>query len=331
MDSTNNDKTLQELSPLKFNIKQIINVLKKKPEFTKDAISIKKFEDNSSDNKNPKYLITQKNNTFSFSLIVNDLFQRDDLCINTYANNDSYFGYFKNDKRNQIGFYSFAPTSSEKFRYSEYYYGSWENDLKHGNGIYLWLKEREKRDKPFTLYKLANFKAYIGSFENDSPKKGVLLKKRAKDFYIYYGKFSKDFTEKHGKNCFYYSFTLKQIYFGKFRSGRFVNGFIGKFDENDKLIDIIKYYRRKIYEYEEIPKEEIDNTSKIMNDFLNVVKSKDYFRMVYDEFSKINELKNLYKGDVESGKEVKYEDISENLKGYNKLNICEDIENGVKY
>ena len=330
MDSTN-DKTNQALSPLKFNLKQIISVLKKKPEFTKDTISIKKFQENNSDNKNQKYLITQKNNTFSFSLIVNNLFQRDDLCINTYANNDSYFGYFKEDKRNQNGFYSFAPQSTEKFKHSEYYYGSWENDLKNGNGIYLWLKEREKREKPFSSYKLACFKAYIGPFENDSPKKGVLLKKRAKDFYIYYGKFSKDFTEKHGKNCFYYSFSLKQIYFGKFRSGRFVNGFIGKLDENDKLEDMIKYYRRKIYEYENIPKEEIDKNSKIMNDFLNVIKSKDYFRMVYDEFKKISEVKNLYKEDIESGKEVKYEDINESLKGYNNLSICEDIEKNVKY
>lgn len=320
-------KATEKLSPIKFNQKEIQSILNKGQEYKKDSVIVKKYQDDNNADKKNKYIV-QNNNLFPFYLIVNNKFQRDDLCLNTYSNGDSYFGFYQNDKRNSSGLYTFSSekTESGKFRLTEYYLGSWENDLKKGKGIYLWLKERDKKEKSFSSYKLAVFQAYIGKFEDDKPKKGILLKKRAKDFYIYYGKFGKDGTEKKGKNSFYYSYTLKQMYFGKFKGEKFVNGYVGKFDEQDKLVDIIKYYKKTMYEYEDIPKEEIDFCTKAMNDFLKVIKAKDYFQIVYDEFNKVNEVKMMYKAEDVQGK---YGEICECLNGYNKINICEDIKNSV--
>lgn len=326
------ENTPQEKLPqIKLTQKDLQTALKKDQQYKKDSLIITKYENTS--NKNPKdkkqkYLL-QNTTPLPLYLILNNKFQRDDLCLNNYQNGDSYFGFYQNDKRNSNGLYTYASekTDSGKFRLTEFYLGSWENDLKKGRGIYLWLKERDKKEKSFSSYKLAVFQAYIGNFKEDKPTKGILLKKRAKDFYIYYGKFGKDGLEKKGKNSFYYCYTLKQMFFGKFKGGKFVNGYVGKFDGEGKLVDIIKYYKKTMYEYEDIPKEEIEVCTKAMTDFYNIIKAKDYFQMVYNEFSKVNETKTLYKAEDSQGK---YEEISQCLDGYSKINICDEVKNIVK-
>ena len=60
-----------------------------------------------------------------------------------FVNGDTYLGFFRAGKKEGLGTYYYHGTS-------EFYQGSWLNDLKHGHGTYHW----------------SDGGSYLGDFEN---------------------------------------------------------------------------------------------------------------------------------------------------------------------
>lgn len=318
-----------KILPLSFDLIEISSILEGKKEYKKDKITINLLK---SGKKIKRYIFQNLDDNFPFIGVVNGSFKRNGYCINKYENGDIYFGYYKKDLKDKNGFYSYNPIIEGKFRLNEYYFGSYENDLKNGKGIYLWIKERENR-KEFTNYKRASFSAFIGNFKDDNLNKGALLQRKIKkigeELLFYYGTFNSEGL-KHGENSFFYSFELGILYFGKFKNDKFINGFIGKFNENE-LIDLVHYYKKKSHTMETISSEQFKQINEVMNDFLKVIKSRNYFKEIYDIFSEVKEFKENYKNQIETFNKdkEKMNEVENNLNKFN-LSICEDIEYKIK-
>ena len=108
------------------------------------------------------------------------------------------------------------------------------------NMLYNHLKNLEKE----------NFDAYFGLFEQNKFTKGTLIKKEENNYFVFHGFFNN--SKKNGKNCFYYSAKLEQILYGTFKDDIFIEGFIGKYNENGELKNLVEYKNKKIKENKSI-------------------------------------------------------------------------------
>ena len=203
---------IQTSIPIQFKTSEIQDSLKKTGIYIKDNFIIKQLQNFDQFQQDEEYIPTEEDYVFDlqnkdpkdpFLGVVSYFFKREGYCLNTYLNGDIYFGYYNNDLRNKQGIYSFKPNKIENNIFSQFYYGQWENDLFNGKGIYLWLKENENII-PFSDFNNSNFDAFIGNSKMGKFKKGVLLSKYEKKYFIYYGEFSKE-GKKEGNKCFYYS------------------------------------------------------------------------------------------------------------------------------
>ena len=318
-----------------FDKKEILQKLKKSQKYHSDNTTIIKWEDDLNFDTE-MYILKNKKNNLPFIGVVNYEFKREGYCVNTYTNGDEYFGYYTNDVRNKQGLYIYTPkTHIGNIILRQYYFGLWENDLKHGRGIYLWLKDKNKFNNlnlnnkaynPFNNFEKANFEAYIGLFEQNKFTKGTLLKKEENNYFVFHGFFNN--LKKNGKNCFYYSAKLEEVLYGTFKDDVFVEGYVGKFNDNGELKKMVKYNNNMISENNnnEINKE---IGSKLLT-FRNVIMSKDYFGILYNIFKEAIEFKNNNMNDVEIFNSDLYIDLMDIAASYNQVTIFKDIEKHLK-
>ena len=253
--------------------------------------------------------------------------EKEGYCVNRYDNGDSYFGYYANDLRNQNGFYTYGPIRIDyNYLLNRYYFGFWKDDLRNGNGIFLWSKD--KRDENFyDSFEKSNFKAYVGIFDSDNLKKGTYLSKEGENYFVYHGTFSEN-SKKEGKNCFYYSANLEQLFYGTFHDNEFVSGYIAKFNDEGEIDDIIKYYNKAGKDLEN--NNENDQIKKLMTTFRDCILNEDYFGSIYEVFSRILKFKDEYLFDIDAVNSNKQEDFYDICKSYKKITIFHDIEKYVK-
>ena len=273
------------------------------------------------------YVLKNKTNNLPFIGVVNYEFKREGYCLNTYLNSDEYFGYYSNDVRNKQGLYIYKPGPDLR----QYYFGLWENDIKQGRGIYLWLKDNKSKGyktyNPFNNnFDKANFDAYVGLFDQNKFTKGTLLKKQENNYFVFHGYFNG--TKKNGKNCFYYSAKLEQVLYGTFKDDVFIEGFVGKFNDEGELKNLVEYKNKKIVENsgENINKE----IGKKLLTFRNVIMSKDYFGILYNIFKEVINFKNENMNDVEIFNSELYLDLMDIMASYNQVSIFKDIEKHLK-
>ena len=318
---------------IKYDKKEIIEKIKSTGKYESAGTTIIKWEDE----MNPDtemYIVKNKNNKIPFIGVVNYEFKREGYCVNNYQNGDEYFGYYTNDLRNKQGLYIYKPKLLiNKFILRQFYFGLWENDKKHGRGIYLWLKENttninyNKLYNPFSNFEKSNFNAYIGELDKDNFTKGTLLKKEGDNYFVYHGQIDTKNLKKNGKDCFYYSAKLEEIFFGAFINDIFIDGYIGKFNENGEIENIAKYQNKKIIEIENTKKINfIKDISKKLETFRNVIMSKDYFGDLYNIFKNIFDFKNKNMNDINIFNSEKYLDLMEIAASYNQMSIYKDIE-----
>ena len=105
--------------------------------------------------------IQNKDESLPFLGIVNYYFKREGYCLNTYLNEDKYFGYYNSDQRNKQGIYQFKPIKQGNKILYQYYYGLWKNDYFNGFGIYLWLYEEIGKIIKFRDESMTNFDMII--------------------------------------------------------------------------------------------------------------------------------------------------------------------------
>jgi hypothetical protein len=271
---------------------------------------------------------------------VNYEFKREGYCINSYLNGDEYFGYYINDLRNKQGLYIYKP----KFEIGnkilrQYYFGLWENDYKEGRGIYLWLNEiRDNKNRniinnksynPFNNFEKANFYAYIGLLKKNKFTKGTLLKKENDNYFVFHGSLQN--LKKNGKNCFYYSAKLEQILYGTFKDDKFIDGFVGKYDDNGQIKEIIKYKNKTIINKDKfLPNDNIEELSQKLITFRNIIMSKDYFGILYKVFKDAIDFKNKNMNNIDIFNSDLYIDLMDVEASYNQVSIFKDIEKHIK-
>ena len=321
-----------------FNTKDIEKKLNANKKYQTNNTTIIRWEDEM--NPDTKmYVLKNKFNNLPFIGVVNYDFKREGYCVNKYLNGDEYFGNYSNDLRNRQGIYIYKPKyETGKIILRQYYFGLWENDLKQGRGIYVWLKEDKNNSKnsynnksynPFNNFDKANFDAYVGNFDKNKFTKGTLLKKEGDNYFVFHGWFLN--SKKNGKNCFYYSAKLEEILYGTFKDDKFIEGFVGKFDDNGDLKNLIKYKNKSIIEKDKFePSDDEKEVAKKILTFRNIIMSQDYFGILYDKFKDAIDFKNANMNNVELFNSYLYLDLLDIAASYNQVSIFKDIEKHLK-
>ena len=334
---------IQKSNPIQFSTKEIQDSLQKKGIYQKGSFIIKiwlESEENNSQNMEiPEdddlmFVIQNNDQKTPFLGVVNYYFKREGYCLNTYLNGDIYYGYYSSDLRNRQGIYAYNPKkiNNEELLY-QFYYGTWKNDLINGNGIYLWLKEKifPKNKNIFGNFDNANFQAFVGNSNKGFFKKGALLSKEKNNYFVYYGTLS-DEGKREGENCFYYSANLEKLCLGTFKENIFVEGFVGKFNDNGELTDIITY--KKINgktEGEKIILNKDEKIYKNLSKIRDVLLSKDYFGILYDVFSELIKFRDEKMNNIDIIISDKYVQIMKSLSTFNNVTLCKDIEQNVEF
>ena len=322
-----------------YNKNDIIKKLNQNKKYISGNTTIIRWEDDMNTNTE-MYILKNKFNNLPFIGVVNYEFKREGYCINSYLNGDEYFGYYINDLRNKQGLYIYKP----KFEIGnkilrQYYFGLWENDYKEGRGIYLWLNEiRDNRNRniinnksynPFNNFEKANFYAYIGLLKKNKFTKGTLLKKENDNYFVFHGSLQN--LKKNGKNCFYYSAKLEQILYGTFKDDKFIDGFVGKYDDNGQIKEIIKYKNKTIINKDKfLPNDNIEELSQKLITFRNIIMSKDYFGILYKVFKDAIDFKNKNMNSIDIFNSDLYIDLMDVEASYNQVSIFKDIEKHIK-
>jgi hypothetical protein len=318
-----------------YDKKDIIEKIESTGKYETDTTMIIKWEDDMNQNSE-MYIVKNEHKNLPFLGVVNFEFKREGYCINNYINGDEYFGYYSNDLRNKQGLYIYKPKQIiNSFLSRQFYFGLWENDEKHGRGNYLWLKDdntninnNNKLYNPFDKnFDDADFQAFVGEIEYNSFKKGTLLKKEGDNYFVYHGFLEEKSLKKNGKDCFYYSAKLEEMFYGNYKNDVFTDGFVGKFDENGEIENIVKYQNKKIIAKENLSKfENIKSVIKKMTTFRNVIMSKDYFGILYSVFKNIIDFKNKKMNDINIFNSDEYLDLMDIFASYNNVSIFKDIE-----
>ena len=322
-----------------YNKNDIIKKLNQNKKYISGNTTIIRWEDDMNTNTE-MYILKNKFNNLPFIGVVNYEFKREGYCINSYLNGDEYFGYYINDLRNKQGLYIYKP----KFEIGnkilrQYYFGLWENDYKEGRGIYLWLNEiRDNKNRniinnksynPFNNFEKANFYAYIGLLKKNKFTKGTLLKKENDNYFVFHGSLQN--LKKNGKNCFYYSAKLEQILYGTFKDDKFIDGFVGKYDDNGQIKEIIKYKNKTIINKDKfLPNDNIEELSQKLITFRNIIMSKDYFGILYKVFKDAIDFKNKNMNIIDIFNSDLYIDLMDVEASYNQVSIFKDIEKHIK-
>ena len=321
-----------------FNTKDIEKKLNANKKYQTNNTTIIRWEDDM--NPDTKmYVLKNKFNNLPFIGVVNYDFKREGYCVNKYLNGDEYFGNYSNDLRNRQGIYIYKPKyETGKIILRQYYFGLWENDLKQGRGIYVWLKEDKNNSKnsynnksynPFNNFDKANFDAYVGNFDKNKFTKGTLLKKEGDNYFVFHGWFLN--SKKNGKNCFYYSAKLEEILYGTFKDDKFIEGFVGKFDDNGDLKNLIKYKNKSIIEKDKFePSDDEKEVAKKILTFRNIIMSQDYFGILYNIFKDAIDFKNANMNNVELFNSELYLDLLDIAASYNQVSIFKNIEKHLK-
>ena len=322
-----------------YNKNDIIKKLNQNKKYISGNTTIILWEDDMNTNTE-MYILKNKFNNLPFIGVVNYEFKREGYCINSYLNGDEYFGYYINDLRNKQGLYIYKPKSEIGNKIlRQYYFGLWENDYKEGRGIYLWLNEiRDNRNRniinnksynPFNNFEKANFYAYIGLLKKNKFTKGTLLKKENDNYFVFHGSLQN--LKKNGKNCFYYSAKLEQILYGAFKDDKFIDGFVGKYDDNGQIKEIIKYKNKTIINKDKfLPNDNIEELSQKLITFRNIIMSKDYFGILYKVFKDAIDFKNKNMNNIDIFNSDLYIDLMDVEASYNQVSIFKDIEKHIK-
>jgi len=276
------------------------------------------------------FAFQNKDDKIPFLGVVDIHFKRLGYCLNTYINGDIYFGYYLRDIIHKKGLYSFNPKVENDYKLSQYYLGTWENNEFEGMGIYLWIKEN-KDIIPFSEFDNASFDAFIGNSENGVFKKGVLLNYNKNNYFVYYGSFSDD-GKKEGNNCFYYNNNLEEMCFGTYKDNIFIEGFVAKFDKNNgKMSDLVIYKseENKKSEGEKIQLGKEKNVEYLMTKFRDIIFSKNYFMLIYEEFKAILKFRDEKMKDINIiTNNNKYEEILKMFES-DKISLYKDIEKNI--
>jgi hypothetical protein len=308
---------------------KITSSISKDGEYQTDEIKIRKWDGGE---ETESYLVEIDKSNIKFNGVLNKLFEREGYGIHHFENGDRYFGFFKDDKRNFNGIY-FWPKEEKNGRIqSEMYYGFWKDNHKNSNGIYIWLDE-PNTDQNFDN---ANLEAYVGKFEDGTYSRGTYLQKTQDDYYLYYGKFTKNGL-KNDDSGFFYSSNLDRLFHGTIINDVFVKGYIVFFDSDAGTIQSIVYANfdkdlkvTSITLEKDLQQTEKENESQLCSRFRDVILGIDYFGELYQKVSDISKFVDENMGDVNVfNDQEKFPLMIKLAVAYSRNNIDKDINSKV--
>jgi hypothetical protein len=320
-------KPMKQPSDTTFKLERnkINEIIAKEGEYIEDDVLIKKWGGNNTSNN---YIAEISKEGTAFIGVLNNNFEKDGYGFYRFQNGDHYFGNFKEDQRNNNGFYIWPKEEVGEKSHTESYHGYWRDNLKYKNGIYMWLEEEEDNEE----FDNANFDAYVGMFEGNNYKRGTFLQKKGDKYYVYHGDFTDD-GKRNDDNAFFYSSSLDRLFHGKIENDVFISGYISYFDDEGIISNIVycEFESDKSVKYlvekEDINEEDLKREEEENNLFRNVILEVDYFGKIYKSYKEtirfiIEEMREISIFEDEE----KFPKIMTTAVEYTKQNIFLDIE-----
>lgn len=313
---------------INLNKNEILISIEKTKEYKANGVTIHKWE-------NSDLFSSSINlNNIHFLGILNQRLEKEGYALFSYINEEKYFGNFSQDLRSRHGLYSWPSTINNNIRKTEFFWGTWKNNLKDGKGIYLWLKEPENI-KMFSDFENCDLDSYIGLINNDNFTKGAYLIKRNNNFYVYYGNFNNQ-GKKDDNECYYYNATKDKIYYGKVKNDKFISGYITNFNEDGYIVDLLKIdfdENNKVKSYiqeDEIEENLKEKIKKNIFECRNILLNEDHFGDIFNAFKNIIEYRDNKMNDIkvlESNDD--YPDIMNRLTKYNDIKLFSQLSSNL--
>lgn len=250
---------------------EIIKEIETTTKFENDGISILNYDNN-------KYFAEINDDTYSYNGFLDHKLARSYLGKYVYSNGDVYLGQWTANLKNGKGILV-SSNSNNSVGEVISYIGTWIKGIRQNTGLIVWKKNE------------SNFDIFIGEMENNKHKRGLYISKRRNtdkvNSYAYFGGFSLD-GSKSERNCFYYDYHNKILFYGDIINDKAEKGYHLKYNEHSHDFDSIMHIvLSRSGEIEEITKDEaIDQERK---------------ELIYDrcdKFMSFLKVKNSYVKDI---------------------------------
>ena len=257
-------------------------------------------------------------------------FKRNGIGINYYSNFDLYIGNFNNNMRNGHGIYFYKPEINDSIQRvkREVFFGYWKNNLIGDHGVYYWI------DEPLNVagnnFNKTNFKCFIGNFEKEEFKRGVLLEKEKNNYSVFYG----DFPNDNNRFLCTTNDENELVINGVYKDKKFENGYI-IYNNDEGICQKIVNFEKKddglthfvSNKFNEDDKKKVIEES---SNFRNILMGADYFNDAYNKYLICkNYASNEQFNDPDYFSNQKSE-LFYSLSSYNKLKLFKLLESFFK-
>jgi len=260
-----------------------------------------------------------KEKTFNFigHLDKNKL-ERCGFGIERNHNKETYAGYHLNDKRDGRGVYQYRDTTDGKYTISSIYMGYWKDNLKEGEGTFVWRKEETKKVKAFESCQLTSF---VGFFCDDKYDVGMFCESGDDNtLSMYYGKFSEN-KKCDDEGIFYYQSPSEfYVVIANVEDDIVREGCKFDFDINDKKFKHFNHFKI-VADEEEL--DEDDDMYETIRQSDNETELGDELLKKYELAKKMFILVQKEKGDI---KKI-YDAAVDAEKNYKDIKTIEDFYN----
>ena len=261
-----------------------INKFKLIPGLTQEILQ--KKDENSN---YPKYFSIISTDNFDYIGILSNQLKREKYGFSRMDNNDEFLGEYNNDLKHGFGIYKYYNDKKDE-GIEEIYVGEYNNNKKIGKGMHLKINKYIKEDLNGNI-NLINFSSCFGLFEDDVFKKGKIFSSKDGIDMLYIGKLN-EVGEPEDDDAIIFEEGNK-IFRGKMSKGDTIEG--RNIFVNEKYEKIKAYYFRKIegkYDFDYTTKEEVDEECiKKLKE--NPVKN--YGKQIKNIFEEINNAFNKFK------------------------------------
>jgi hypothetical protein len=279
-------KVESDHTSIKIDLTMVDAKFKKNEIYKNEKLGVKEIKKNTyngENGKNEKFVanISVKDH-FSYVGTLNQNLQRNGIGIFKYKCEDTYFGHWKGDRKDEIGIYAHKPENDQ----SEFYAGQWAEATRNGFGIYVWRKDNQPKNN-------AIMDVFIGDFDQGNLSKGLYVSIQPEGekvmSYYYFGKFVNG--KKFDGNALYYLGCSDTLFQGQIDDVNLVKGKIYQGIEGRAF-----RFEKENNEYlpDEISEEEEKEVKKFYEAFKNFDKSENIIKVHTGLVEKIDELIKKY-------------------------------------
>jgi len=293
----------QDKEILQFDANQIDNEINKNNEYKLDTEEVKiLIKYNLKNEKEQKYFsIIEIKNICKYIGVLSDNFTKEKLGINYYGNKDIYLGEWKNNLKEGNGLYIYDNPNNKK----EIYIGKWDKGFKFGKGIYIISKEN------FTDYTI-----FFGNTNKDNFENGFIIENN-QIRKLYKGKL-KDLKKDDDNGILLEG--IDKAFFGKFKNDEIIEGNMIKYKvENEKVIILnifnINMINNDNYNFNSINDLNYGNYVQIIHDLLQ----KKYFENIENYYLKLMDIVKEYENDILFEKNINDNNLTNVLKSFEDI------------